>query len=408
MSRYIAATLAVVLLLQRPSGASDGPKAGSPTGDDLAPLLEPIRREYQLPALAAAVVRSDRVLGAGAVGVRAAGKETRVGLDDRFHIGSCTKSMTAILIARLVDQGKLTWDTTLAEALPAVEIRPEYRPVTIRQLLTFRGGIPPYTTFQAGELPATITSLKGDDPADVRLQFVRAVLNEPPAAPPGTTAVYSNAAYAIAGAIIDRLAGRSWEAEIEQALFRPLGMTASVVGPAHTGSDDQPVGHRREGGPPPETLPKMVRKKPSDAPPKAAPGGTFRPAAGTPLTDGPFRHVTAPAGQVSCSILDFARYAQARLAGLRGQGPLLSPEAYAALARSDEQEEGYSGGTGRVRTLGKDGREYQANGSSGLFLAAFRLLPDQDAAIVVAMNGTAPGALAAVVDALKERYQLPK
>src|SRR4051794_5116389 len=109
MSRLIAATLAAVLLLPGPGGASEGPGADAPTGDDLASLLEPIRREYHLPALAAAVVRGDRVVGAAAVGVRELGKEAKVMLDDRFHIGSCTKTMTAMLIARLVDQGKLTW-----------------------------------------------------------------------------------------------------------------------------------------------------------------------------------------------------------------------------------------------------------------------------------------------------------
>jgi CubicO group peptidase (beta-lactamase class C family) len=382
--RLIALILATVLPHPDAIGVSPVLAADTATGDDLAPLLEPIRQKYQLPGLVAAVVRGDRVVGAGAVGVREVGKETSVELGDRFHIGSCTKSMTAMVIARLVDQGKLTWETTLSQALPEVEMRPEYRSVTIRQLLTFRGGIPPYTLFLGGERPPSIANLKGDDPADVRLQFARAVLNEPPAAQPGTKPVYSNAAFAIAGVLIDRLAGRPWEAEMEQGLFRPLGMTASVVGPPHFGSNDQPSGHRKEAG-------------------------AFRPAA-PPMTTAQFRHVFAPAGQVSCSILDFARYASARLTGLKGKGPLLSADAYAAMARSDDEDEGFTGGTGRVRTLGegKDGREFAANGSGGLFLAGFRLLPEQDAAIVVAANGVAPEALEAVVSALKDRYQLPK
>jgi CubicO group peptidase (beta-lactamase class C family) len=133
----------------------------------------------------------------------------------------------------------------------------------------------------------------------------------------------------------------------------------------------------------------------------------FRPAP-PPGASEPFRHVIAPAGMVSCSILDFARYASARLAGLHGKGPLLSADAYAAMARADEEDEGYTGGTGRVLNHGKEGREFSANGSGGLFLAGYRLLPDQDAAIVVAMNGVAPEALEAVVAALKERLQLPK
>jgi CubicO group peptidase (beta-lactamase class C family) len=380
----LVAAAALVLPAALPAFAA--PEADPPTGDDLAPVLETIRAKYQLPGLAAAVVRGDRVVAAGAVGVREAGKEARLELGDRLHIGSCTKTMTAMLIARLVDRGKLKWETTLAEALPGVEMRPEYRPVTIRQLLTFRGGIPPYTLFKpGGPAVATMNRLEGDDPAAVRLQFARLVLNEPPVAAQGARPVYSNAAFAIAGAIVDRLAGRPYETELVEGLFRPLAMTTAVVGQPRQGGveNNQPAGHRKEGD-------------------------VFRPALPPPMDSRPGRFAMTPAGNVSCSILDFARYAAARLAGLRGGGPLLSAEAYAAIAQSDETDDGFTGGTGRVRTLDKGGREYLANGSGGLFLAGFRLLPDQDSAIVVAMNGMDPEALEAVVAALKERYVLPR
>jgi hypothetical protein len=78
------------------------------------------------------------------------------------------------------------------------------------------------------------------------------------------------------------------------------------------------------------------------------------------------------------------------------------------MARSDEAEDGFTGGTGRVRSLGKGGREFSANGSSGLFLAGIRLFPEQDTAIVVAMNGASPEALEAVVAALNDRYAKPR
>jgi CubicO group peptidase (beta-lactamase class C family) len=406
-SRIAAFTLASFLVLPGAIIGLARAEAEAPPGDDLAPLLEPIRQKYQLPGLAAAVARTDGVIAAGAVGVREVGKDARIQLRDRFHIGSCTKTLTAMLIGRLIDQGKLTWETTLAEALPQVAMRSEYRGVTLRQLLTFRGGIAPYTTMRAGELPPSISNLKGDDPTDLRLQFVRAVLNEPPVAAPGTTPVYSNASYAVGGAIIDRLAGRPWETEIVEGLFRPLGMTDSVIGPPNSGSADQPVGHRKGGAMGPLTKIAKGRKNQPSERPTGKDGETFQPG-GPPVIGQPFQHVIAPAGQVSCSILDFARYARARLAGLRGNSPLLSAETYAAMARSDEAEDGFTGGTGRVRALGKDGREFAANGGSGLFLAGIRLLPEQDTAIVVAMNGASPEALEAVVTALRERYARSK
>src|SRR3972149_10356344 len=83
--------------------------------NDLAPLLEPIREKYDLPALAAAVVVDGKTAAWGASGFRRYGTGVKVTSDDRFHIGSCTKAMTATLVAMLVDRGKLSWDTTLAQ-----------------------------------------------------------------------------------------------------------------------------------------------------------------------------------------------------------------------------------------------------------------------------------------------------
>ena len=84
--------------------------------EDLGEILEPIREKHDLPALAAAVVRGEKTVAVGAVGVRKFRVKKPVTSDDAFHIGSCTKSMTATLIAMLVEDGKLSWEKTVAEA----------------------------------------------------------------------------------------------------------------------------------------------------------------------------------------------------------------------------------------------------------------------------------------------------
>src|SRR4030095_13411216 len=81
-------------------------------------LLEPIRQKYKLPALAVATVKSDGSAMVGAVGVRKVREKTAVTVDDQWHLGSDTKSITAVLIAMLVEQGKLTWDTTIEQIFP--------------------------------------------------------------------------------------------------------------------------------------------------------------------------------------------------------------------------------------------------------------------------------------------------
>jgi CubicO group peptidase (beta-lactamase class C family) len=73
--------------------------------ENLNNLLESIRVQHGVPALAAAFVRSADLIALGAVGTREINGAERVQLNDRFHIGSCTKSMTATLIALLIEQG---------------------------------------------------------------------------------------------------------------------------------------------------------------------------------------------------------------------------------------------------------------------------------------------------------------
>ena len=84
---------------------------------DLDPMLEKLREKHHLPGLAAIVIRSNRVLAAGAVGVRVEGTDAPVMLGDVWHHGSLTKSMTATLAGMLVEEGRIRWDTTLGEIL---------------------------------------------------------------------------------------------------------------------------------------------------------------------------------------------------------------------------------------------------------------------------------------------------
>src|SRR5512143_1421626 len=65
--------------------------------------------------MGAAVLRGERIIAQGAAGVRKRGTAEQITLDDRFHLGSCTKPMTATLVAMLVDEGKLNWAATLGE-----------------------------------------------------------------------------------------------------------------------------------------------------------------------------------------------------------------------------------------------------------------------------------------------------
>ena len=136
MSMIFRAFLAAGLLL----GATDA----RAENDDLDAYLETVRTSHALPALAAAVVKDGEVIASGAVGVRALGTDVAVTIDDRFHLGSDTKAMTATLAGMMVDEGRLRWDSTIGEVLgdKVHGMTPTLAAITLEQLLSHTSGIP--------------------------------------------------------------------------------------------------------------------------------------------------------------------------------------------------------------------------------------------------------------------------
>lgn len=228
--------------------------------------LEKIRQKHGLPALAGAVVTTEGLWTVAASGVRVAGREEKVTAGDLFHLGSCTKAMTATLCAILVEEGVLRWDTTLAEALPALKgtMHEGYRGITMAELLTQRSGVP------ADMNRDGLWMKLWQDDADVmtkRAECTRTMLSWGPAHEKSKFE-YSNANFIIAGHVLETLTGKSWEELMRTKLFEPLGMsTAGFGAPGAEGKFDQPQGHRS-----PTQAVGLGRG--SDNPPALGPAGT--------------------------------------------------------------------------------------------------------------------------------------
>lgn len=344
---------------------------------DLEETLRRIRVEHDLPALAAAVVRGDSIQTA-AVGVRRVEASDRVRIDDRFHIASCTKSMTAMLAAILVEQGRLRWTSRLVDIVPELEsrIRPEYRGATLEQLLAHAARMPAYTQFG----PQRLEELKAfrGTPTEQRLAFLAEVLSAEPATRASGDGAYSNVGYTAAALMMERATGESWEELMRTRLFRPLGLRDVGFGwPATPASPEQPRGHVRRGG--------RVTAQPLD--------DSYM----LPI-------VLWPAGAVNSSIGDLARYAGDHLRGLRGEKALLPTSAYHKLHRTLSGEpQGFTLGWG-VRRDSRWGTVHYGAGSGGTFFVRIFIVPDFDVAIVVASNsGDAGAATRAVVDTVLSR-----
>jgi CubicO group peptidase (beta-lactamase class C family) len=334
--------------------------------DDVSAVLDPIRADAGLPALAAAVWRGDRLIATGASGVRKIGDFTRATTSDQWHLGSDTKAMTATLIGIYVDRKKIRFEDTIGALFAGETIDPGYANVTIEQLLQHRGGAP-------GAMPPDIWSQMWSDGAapGARLKAVRALLSRAPAQAPGTF-VYANAGYMIAGAALERVLGTTWEKIIQQDLFAPLGMASCGFGaPGTPGKVDEPWGHQvsGDGGP---------------APVSPGPQGDNPPSLG-------------PAGTVHCSLADWGKFIAVHLAGARGAAKPLVSQATISRLQTPPAGGDYACGWSVTQRPWGGGTVLTHNGSNTMWYATTWIAPAKNVAFAVVTN-RGDGVAAAAVD----------
>jgi CubicO group peptidase (beta-lactamase class C family) len=329
-------------------------KTNSAASSDSATGIEAICKERGVPALAVVVVKDGKICDRAAAGVRKLGDSTPVTTNDVFHIGSCTKSMTATLAAMFIEQGKLRWDTTIAEAFPELKGKMDkrYEKVTVEQLLHHRGGVPHSPPSAAWKRAWQEIGT----PTEQRREFIEAVLRAPPEAEPGTKMIYSNEGYVIVGVMLEKISGKDFESLMTEKLFKPLHMdTAGFGAPGTKDKVDQPWGHFRKTEP-------------------------------TQL-DNPPAH--SPCGRVHCSLDDLARYAMFHL---QRTNALLKPETMARLHASPEGAEikdatdDYACGWVRMKRGWAGGQVLWHNGSNGMWYIVMWLAPEKDFCLIAATN----------------------
>jgi len=327
------------------------PAAGSDANAKIPGLLEPVRQKHNLPALAGAIVTGKGLVAIGAVGVRKAGTDTRVTPDDQWHLGSDTKAMTAVLIASLIEKGRLEWSTSIGESFPdlAQDMQPEMRKITLLQLLSHRSGLPANTLWG---LVSTQAPLQ-----EQRRNVVKSLSSMKLKSEPGTAYEYSNLGYVVAGAMAEKVTGRPWETLIAQAVFEPLGMKSAGFGGTGTaGKIDQPWPHGTDGKPTPGNGPAV------DNPP-----------------------VLGPAGTIHCSLADWAAFVADQLRGEQGTGALLKPGSYKMLHKPPFGGD-YALGWLAVQRSWGGGTVLTHAGSNTMNYAVVWIAPLRDIAVLVCTN----------------------
>lgn len=317
-----------------------------PPGRPLARLQSTVEshvRTYDLPSQAAAVLRGDSVEVA-ASGTLHRDSDLAVTRDSKYHLGSCTKMMTATMLARLVEKGKLNWSTTVSQVFPEADIHPDLKSVTLEMLLTHRAGVIP--NINSLDFDYVKRAFEHQLP---RQELALVALQRPGRHTPGEVFEYSNIGYTIAGAMAESVTGQSWEELMRGELFAPLAMDSAGFGPA---GEDQPWGHDAQGKPVnPDWNSFWEEEQP--APPDNPP-------------------VIGPAGTVHCNLEDWAKFIRAQ--GSRDDS-FLSKASWEYLQTPRRGENYTPGGwlTGANDHFKTEPGDLYHNGSNTMFYSFVRL-----------------------------------
>jgi CubicO group peptidase (beta-lactamase class C family) len=239
MKKNILFILLVFLLV---SGLQSGPGLPAPAKDPLKGLdayILKAMKDWELPGLAVAVVKDDKVIFAKGYGLRDIGKNDPVDENTLFAIGSNTKAFTSTALALLVQEGKISWDDPTTAHLKGFQLYDPYvtREITVRDLLSHRSGLGRRgdllwygQDFSRGEILRRIRFLKPN--SSFRSQFG-----------------YQNIMFLAAGEIIPAVTGMSYDDFIKERIFKPLGMKRSNTSPKDlVGMDNVAAPHTKKDG----------------------------------------------------------------------------------------------------------------------------------------------------------------
>ena len=212
--------LVIFILTLLGCSVAQAPAPSAPPAD-LDAWVASSMKAFDVPGMAVAIVKDNKVVIAKGYGVRKLGDPTPADEFTMFAIGSNTKAFTTAALATLVDEGKLSWDDPVYQRLPGFVMYDPYvsHEMTIRDLLTHRSGMGlgegdllfwPHSTYTRNEII-------------YKLRFMK------PASSFRSKFDYDNLLYMTAGQIVPAVTGTSWDDYIRQRIFAPLGMNHSTV-----------------------------------------------------------------------------------------------------------------------------------------------------------------------------------
>ncbi len=186
--------------------------------NDIDTIVNDAIKNFNVPGVSISIVADDQVVLSRGYGFRDLHHKLPVTEQTLFPIASCTKAFTALTLAQFVDEGKIDLDDPVQKYIPELDLADPDRTtqLTIRDLLAHRTGLArhdPIWFFSEISRSSVVGLLKHLEPVcDLRQEFQ-----------------YNNFMYAVAGIIVERLTGQSWEEQISSRLLKPLAMKHSIT-----------------------------------------------------------------------------------------------------------------------------------------------------------------------------------
>jgi len=337
-------------------------------------------KTFDVPGIAVAIIQDDKVIYSRGHGVRSLRTGQKVDEHTMFGIASNSKAFTAAALAMLVDEKKIKWTDKVSDYLPEFKMYNPYvtDEFTLFDLLTHRSGL----GLGAGDL------MLFPDGADfTRADIIRNLRYLKPVSSFRSQYDYDNNLYIVAGEVLARVAGMSWEDFVEQRIMRKLGMNDSAASP------------------------KRLKNRANFAEPHVAVHGKLQ------TSDAEVGAVSNPAGGIYTNLADISKWVRMQLNGGKyGDGQHLfseavqwtmwSPQTIIPVAPKPNPYNTHFAAYG-LGWIVSDVKGYkQVSHTGGLIgmVTQVTLIPELKLGIVVLTNQQSDAAFTAITNTIKDSY----
>lgn len=311
-------------------------------------FADSVRVKHNIPELAYAVVSSKSILEIQTLGYQRINSNFKANFNDKFRLGSITKTVTAYLAATLVKEGKIKWNTTFFDLYPELKAKsnPVTHNLTLQDFITLRADL---SGWSYGNETPTQKEIKGNDQQQ-RYEFIAWFFKQNPTISEKQDVYWSNPSYVAAGLMLEKATGKTYE-----TLVKELGKSLDIdfgFGQPNLKDENQPWGHDEDLNPEKPTLNYKL-------------------------------NWLSSAGNINISLPDYCKFVQMQLQGLKGKSKLFTAEEFNYMHFGlPEFSFGWNSGSDKSAQM-----QYSFhNGNPGSFLTKVYLCKNIDKAFILFAN----------------------